>query len=110
LHVGHISQRRPLTILWPIPDPPFYRAEIIENRSEEQILSDTTVKEYICLDNIFHEGHQHYYKPGDAITLTGTSAAMLLETEKIKAVEEPAQPDVIESIVEAPKTRRKVEN
>jgi hypothetical protein len=35
---------------------------------------------------------------------------MLLETEKIKAVEEPAQPDVIESIVEAPKTRRKVEN
>ena len=112
LHVGHINDHYPPTILWPTPVHPFYRTEIIENRSEDKILSDSTIKEYICLDNIYHEGHQHYYKPGDAITLTGKSAVMLLESGKVRAVEEPVQPDAVEetTIVEAPKPRRKVEN
>lgn len=82
--VGHIISQNPREVVWPIADYPFHRIEKAEGVKQ---LTKTTegVSIYICLDNIFHAGHEHYYGIGEEITLTDETAEKLLAAGKVIA-------------------------
>lgn len=82
--VGHIITQDPLTIVWPIPDEPFHRIEVAE-RKKPILKTAEGVATYICLDNVFHSQHEHYYAVGDEITLTDDVAERMLALGKVVA-------------------------
>lgn len=88
--VGHIIARQPLSVVWPALEYPFYRIET-EEKEGGTLATATGVEAYICLDNLFHPHHEHYYAPGDEITLTDEVAEYMLALGKVMrktAVEE----------------------
>lgn len=80
--VGHIISQRPLSVVWPALEYPFYRVET-EEKKGGVLKTETGVDVYICLDNLFHPQHEQYYAPGDEITLTDDVAEYMLALGKV---------------------------
>lgn len=80
--VGHIVSRTPLSIVWPTSEYPFHRIETVEQRGGV-LETPAGIETYICLDNIYHPHHGHYYCPGDEITLDDAVAKLMLDLGKV---------------------------